>query len=220
MQRYNITPKTLIEIVKELEEVFGKRNVVIIGGRATNIYCSKDYRDTDDIDIVVKSGTSFEKLNDILINKGYLHISDGSDIHSTQYERNGVKIDLYVLYPGEDRTERPVSYIPKEDIIKNAERKEIDGKEVRVVDPVRLVLMKYNSRRKQDLIDIANVIDHVFGNFYKFIEEAEPIIKEYLNESGMMNRYPMVVSQIEKIYSNQDVKSDYDRAVKQTVRKF
>ena len=70
---------------------------------------------------------------------------------------SGVKIDLYILYDGEERAEWPVSGIPKEDIINSAKEVEIKNTYVKVVDPVLLVLMKYNAGREKDYIDIAKI---------------------------------------------------------------
>ena len=163
-QKYNITASTLIQIYKDLEGVFGEGNVVIIGGRAVNILCSKDHRYTNDLDIVAATNLSFEEINRKLWENGFVADDYGKVLHEhpTKYTKyihklSGVKIDLYILYDGEERAEWPVSGIPKEDIINSAKEVEIKNTYVKVVDPVLLVLMKYNAGREKDYIDIAKI---------------------------------------------------------------
>jgi len=187
IKRYNISAQTLIQIYKSLEEVFGEGNVVIIGGRAVNILCSKDYRYTEDIDVVVRTNLDFEEINKRLLENGFVpeHGEELSE-HFTKYidRSTGIQIDLYILYDGEERAERPVSGVPKEDIIKFAKEVEIKKAHVKVVNPVLLVLMKYNAHRERDYIDIAKIITHVYhGDFDAFEKEAIPIIEGYLKES-------------------------------------
>ncbi len=105
------------------------------------------------------------------------------------YGSTGIKVDIYVLYKGEERGERPISGMPKSDIIKNALDMELSNKEkLKVVDPVRLVLMKLNAGRPKDYQDIANIISHVYGSFEKFLNGTEKlpgakkIIEDYLKE--------------------------------------
>jgi len=191
-QKYNITASTLIQIYKDLEGVFGEGNVVIIGGRAVNILCSKDHRYTNDLDIVAATNLSFEEINRKLWENGFVADDYGKVLHEhpTKYTKyihklSGVKIDLYILYDGEERAEWPVSGIPKEDIINSAKEVEIKNTYVKVVDPVLLVLMKYNAGRENDYIDIAKIITHVYhADFGAFENGAIPIIKGYLKESG------------------------------------
>ena len=142
-QKYNITASTLIQIYKDLEGVFGEGNVVIIGGRAVNILCSKDHRYTNDLDIVAATNLSFGEINRKLWENGFVADDYGKVLHEhpTKYTKyihklSGVKIDLYILYDGEERAEWPVSGIPKEDIINSAKEVEIKNTYVKVVDPV------------------------------------------------------------------------------------
>ena len=104
---YNIKDTTLVQIYRSLEEVFGEGNVVIIGGRAVNIYCSKNKRNTEDIDIVVKTDLSSEELNKKLNENGFLPENVGEK-DSTQYiyKGSGIKIDFYILKPGKEENER------------------------------------------------------------------------------------------------------------------
>jgi hypothetical protein len=189
---YNITPAMLSEIVNELKSVFGN-NVVVIGGRATNIYCAKDKRPTDDLDIVVKTKMSPEEAFNKLVEHNFIQEKKNinKDMRFVQflYGSTGIKVDIYILYEGEKREEWPISGIPKSDIIKNALDIELSNKEkVKVVDPVRLVLMKLNAGRPKDYQDIANIISHVYGSFEKFLNGTEKlpgakkIIENYLKE--------------------------------------
>ena len=187
-QKYNITASTLIQIYKSLEKVFGEGNVVIIGGRAVNILCSKDHRYTDDLDIVAATNLSFEEVNRKLLENGFIpeYGKELSERFTKYIDRSsGVKVDLYILYNEEKRAEWPVSGIPKEDIINSAKEVEIKKVHVKVVDPVLLVLMKYNAGRQNDYVDIAKIITHVYhADFGAFEKEARPIIEGYLKESG------------------------------------
>ena len=203
-QKYNITAPTLIQIYKGLEEVFGEGNVVIIGGRAVNILCSKDHRYTNDLDIVVATNLSFEEMSKKLWENRFVAEDYGKVLpeRSTKYIHvlSGVKIDLYILHPGEKRAERPISGIPKEDIMNYAKEVEIKNTYVKVADPVRLVLMKYNTSREKDYIDIAKIITHVYGGFGAFEKEAKPIIKSYLREAGEENKLDYTIELLKKIY--------------------
>ncbi|MFP3289374.1 MAG: hypothetical protein RXO35_03015 [Candidatus Micrarchaeota archaeon] len=207
-QKYNITAPTLIQIYKGLEEVFGEGNVVIIGGRAVNILCSKDYRYTEDIDVVVRTNLDFEEINKRLLENGFVpEYGKKLSEHFTKYidRSTGVKVDLYILHDGEERAEWPVSGIPKEDIIKFAKEVEIKKAHVKVVNPVLLVLMKYNANREKDYIDIAKIITHVYGDFDAFEKEAIPIIEGYLKESerseqDINNEIKNIIGRLRAIY--------------------
>jgi len=207
-QKYNITAPTLIQIYKGLEEVFGEGNVVIIGGRAVNILCSKDHRYTNDLDIVVATNLSFEEMSKKLRENSFE--AKVLSERSTKYIHvlSGVKIDLYILHPGEKRAEWPISGIPKEDIMNYAKEVEIKNTYVKVADPVRLVLMKYNTSREKDYIDIAKIITHVYSGFGAFEKEAKPIIESYLRESGEENKLDYTIELLKKIYEEYKDKSD------------
>jgi predicted nucleotidyltransferase len=224
-QKYNITASTLIQIYKDLEGVFGEGNVVIIGGRAVNILCSKDHRYTNDLDIVAATNLSFEEMNRKLWENGFVADDYGKVLHghSTKYihKLSGVKIDLYIFYGGEKRAEWPISGIPKEDIMNHAKEVEIKNTYVKVVDPVLLVLMKYNANREKDYIDIAKIITHVYrGDFGAFEKKAKPIIESYLKESGeenksdINNRINYTIELLKKIYEEYKDKSDIELAMR------
>jgi len=210
-QKYNITAPTLIQIYKGLEEVFGEGNVVIIGGRAVNILCSKDYRYTEDIDVVVSTNLNPKDINKKLLENGFVpEYGEKLSEHFTKYidRSSGVKVDLYILYNGEERAERPISGIYKEDIINSAKEVQIKKAHVKVVDPVLLVLMKYDAGREKDYIDIAKIITHVYGGFGAFEKEAKPIIESYLREAGEENKLDYTIELLKKIYEEYKDKSD------------
>jgi len=49
----NFSASELYYVYSKLEEIFGKDNILFIGGRAINLLCEKNQRPTHDIDVAV-----------------------------------------------------------------------------------------------------------------------------------------------------------------------
>jgi hypothetical protein len=226
---YNITPALLSQIYRDLSELFDGK-VVIIGGRAVNIYCAKDKRNTDDLDVVVRIGSNLttRDIQERLIEYNFSPAKESFNPENGFYQlqhRSGVKIDIYLLREGEQRESWPISGIPKIDIIDNAvERQLPTGDRVYIVDPVRLVLMKFNSHRPQDIEDIGNIISSLYSSFDDFLEEGGGIIYSYVKmgfgEFGkeyVDKKYSDVISLLEGIY-NKKIHEDDTIFLKQARR--
>ena len=74
---YNLPVTAVVQGYTDLEKVFGKGNVVLIGGRAVNAQCGFETRKTNDVDFLVAGG-----LDDRNINRLYLLGWKSSNAHN------------------------------------------------------------------------------------------------------------------------------------------
>ncbi|MCL5239181.1 MAG: hypothetical protein M1286_01760 [Candidatus Marsarchaeota archaeon] len=174
---------------EKLEALFGKGNVVPIGGLASNLLNSQDSRFTPDRDFVAKAGiisretlAAWQERADPLhfelkISKAFpfkLTITDLED---------GGKIDLHY---GDCR----MSGVRKSDIVSTAhiERRVVGNRqfEYKVPDPSIFILMKFyawadrgKSTQHKDACDIINTIFNHFGeNVNEFTGQLDKSVDE------------------------------------------
>ncbi|MCL5442225.1 MAG: nucleotidyl transferase AbiEii/AbiGii toxin family protein [Candidatus Marsarchaeota archaeon] len=74
---YNLPVTAVVQAYADLEKVFGKGNVVLIGGRAVNAQCGFETRKTNDVDFLVAGS-----LDDQNINRLYLLGWKSSNAHN------------------------------------------------------------------------------------------------------------------------------------------
>ncbi|MEM3455592.1 MAG: nucleotidyltransferase [Candidatus Micrarchaeia archaeon] len=180
----DISASDLKSIYEGLTYVFGKHGVVIIGGRAVNIYCFNNKRDTHDIDVVVsenptKIGNLYEKATE----KDFSVEKDGSDIKFID-NKTGAQIDFFY--------KEAVGGINTQDILRRdsaMERPLTKNGTVRVIHPALLILIKYSAGRDKDWQDIANLIRNLYNNSpEEFIKEERDKIGRYL-DSEQIERF-------------------------------
>ncbi|MGC8670177.1 MAG: hypothetical protein ACP5TL_03435 [Candidatus Micrarchaeia archaeon] len=172
----------------KLEEVFGKGNIMFIGGRATNLICEKNQRPTHDIDIVI-NGLNEEQIESVrrkAIDAGFI-IPKGQKGGLERLElvvgNTLMAIDLYY--------DRPISGIPIDYLFEKSinltKTKGSKNYEFRVAHPATLVVLKmfayletHGEIREKHETDIKSILDLYHGpnNFFKkesaILEELFP----------------------------------------------
>ena len=181
---YNIPIYKLEDIYSRLDRIFGDK-AVIIGGRAVNIYCSKDARFTHDIDVVVKlnhrDAESVKAAKDRILENGFIYENDADGgIKKLIDESTGISIDLYYT--------KRVSGIEISDIISYSKKVSIGAHDTKVdvVNPALLVLMKIKSNREKDWGDIYNLMYNLYGTPENFVNKENKILSLYLNSTDKL----------------------------------
>ncbi|MEM4097865.1 MAG: nucleotidyltransferase [Candidatus Micrarchaeaceae archaeon] len=178
----DISASALKSIYDRLTGIFGEYGVVIIGGRAVNIYCFNNKRDTHDIDVVVSENpTKIDNLYEKADKNGFFVEKDGSDIKFID-NKTGAQIDFFY--------KEEVGGIKTRDILDSAmERPLTKNGTVRVIHPALLVLNKYSAGRNKDWQDIANLIRNLYNNSpEEFINEERDKIERYI-DSEQIERF-------------------------------
>ncbi|MEM4114310.1 MAG: nucleotidyltransferase [Candidatus Micrarchaeaceae archaeon] len=182
-QPYSDIPASeLKSIYDRLTGIFGEYGVVIIGGRAVNIYCFNNKRDTHDIDVVVSENpTKIGNLYEKAAENGFFVKKDGSDIKFID-NKTGAQIDFFY--------KEAVGGINTQDILDSAmERPLTKNGIVRVIHPALLILIKYSAGRDKDWQDIANLIRNLYNNSpAEFIKEEREMIEKYI-DSEQIERF-------------------------------
>ncbi|MEM4098867.1 MAG: nucleotidyltransferase [Candidatus Micrarchaeaceae archaeon] len=178
----DISASALKSIYDRLTYIFGEYGVVIIGGRAVNIYCFNNKRDTHDIDVVVpENPTKIDNLYEKAAEKDFSVEKDGSDIKFID-NKTGAQIDFFY--------KEAVGGINTQDILDSAmERPLTKNGIVRVIHPALLILIKYSAGRDKDWQDIANLIRNLYNNSpAEFIKEEREMIEKYI-DSEQIERF-------------------------------
>jgi predicted nucleotidyltransferase len=180
----NFSASELHDVYSKLEEIFGKGNVLFIGGRAINLLCEKNQRPTHDIDVAVI--VSNDKITDIVskaIEEGFITHRDNrgrlTSLDTKTPEGKLMQIDLYYS--------RPISGIPIYYLFTTAiEIEKSQGNETcsfKVANPGVLLVLKYFAYSRTDknneekhLDDIKSLLNR-YGGIDKFFSEFEKEIK-------------------------------------------
>jgi len=123
----NFSASELYYVYSKLEEIFGKDNILFIGGRAINLLCEKNQRPTHDIDVAVI--VPKDEIIDIkrkAIVEGFVILKEkGGKVTSIEAVTRGNKrmqTDLYY--------DKPISGIPIDYLFKTSiEIEKSQGKE-------------------------------------------------------------------------------------------
>jgi hypothetical protein len=178
---FNIKPYEIEDIYMRLPAFVDK--AVIIGGRAVNIYCSKDKRQTHDIDMVVKfrDGLQNDDIKNEIIKNGFMYeTGSNGKIKKLIDNKTGISIDVYYS--------RSINNIELEDILNTAKTRHIGSDlQVNVVHPALLILMKLESNRSKDQLDVKNIVTTLYGNGETFIRKEKATLSLYLDEQAMQN---------------------------------
>ncbi|MFP3278337.1 MAG: nucleotidyl transferase AbiEii/AbiGii toxin family protein [Candidatus Micrarchaeota archaeon] len=147
----NFSASELHDVYSKLEEIFGKDNVLFIGGRAINLLCEKNQRPTHDIDVAVI--VPKDKIIDIkskAIEKGFIIHEDNrgrlTSLDIKTHEGKPMQIDLYYS--------RQISGIPIDYLFETSiEIKKFQGNETysfKVANPGVLLVLKFFAYNKAD----------------------------------------------------------------------
>lgn len=179
-RKVNITVANVVSISERLEKVFGEERIAFIGGRAVNIWCYNSTRETTDVDVVVKmpKNKNIDSFDDKAFENGFLpktekggkryySVDDGSriDLYYNNREINGISIDLIVgsaqrITPLRDKT-----------------------RSIKVATPAVLILMKYDTGREKDIVDIANLLLQQYsGNVKEFMEKEKATLDIFIED--------------------------------------
>ena len=174
-KEYNIKPYQLDSIYERLQSIFD--DIVIIGGRAVNIYCSNNKRSTHDIDVVVGFGNpknGSDAIKEKALQSGFMYEESGGLVRKLVDKETDISIDLYYS--------KPISNIELFDIIKYSQKRTMgsQGAIVNVVHPALLILMKMQSNRQKDRNDVYNLIDNLYGQPELFMQKENKILSMYL----------------------------------------
>ena len=169
VDKSNFSARELYDVYSKLEKIFGKGNVLFIGGRAVNLLCEKNQRSTHDIDVAVI--VPEDKIKDIkrkAIDEGFVIRKEKGDmvtsIETVTHGNKTMQIDLYY--------DRPISGIEIPVLFK--ESKEIEksqGKETyrfKVANPGHLLVLKYFAYNEADK-----------NNKEKHLEDIKSLLNRY-----------------------------------------
>jgi hypothetical protein len=200
----NIPVVAMADIYQRLSETFGDKGV-IIGGRAVNLLCFHNQRQTNDVDYVVDSRANPEALAKRAVENGFTLIRDErtnkllalSDKHWTDGENKPIRIDLYFT--------RDIGVVGLDEITSTAVRVRAVDQEIRVAAPHMLILMKYQTwmsdnrgrgkRRGKDGEDLKNIITNIYGTPEKLFEKEQAKLSSHINE-GMWNTFKSDINSI------------------------
>ena len=179
-KEYNIKPYQLDSIYERLQNIFD--DIIIIGGRAVNIYCSNNKRGTHDIDVVVgfeNSKNGSDAIKEKALQSGFMYEESKDLVKKIIDKETGISIDLYYT--------KPISNIELSDIIKYSQKRTMGhrGAIVNVVHPALLILMKMQSNRQKDRNDVYNLIDNLYGQPELFMQKENQILSMYLEPAGL-----------------------------------
>ena len=187
----NFSASELNYIYSKLEEIFGKDNVLFIGGRAVNLLCEKNQRPTHDIDVAVF--VPKDKVIDIrrkAIDNGFVILKEkGGKVTSVEImtpENKPMQIDLYY--------DRPISGIPIsylfETSIEIEKFKSNKTYRFRVVNPGVLLVLKYfayneadKDNKEKHLNDINSLL-YTYGGIDNFFSKFGNVIKNLFSEEN------------------------------------
>ncbi|MDE1855499.1 MAG: nucleotidyltransferase [Candidatus Micrarchaeota archaeon] len=182
--RSDIPTYAIKDIYDRLSDIFGKDDVVIIGGRAVNIYCFNSKRDTHDVDVVVsKKPSEIEDFDVKALEMGMIPRTQGSEIVGVNDNYSGAQIDFFY--------KDNVGGVERSDILETAlERTLTKEGTVRVVHPGYLVLIKYTAGRDKDWDDIRNIMRNMYNSSpAKFFKEEEGKIRKYIPDQEQLQLF-------------------------------
>lgn len=192
------------EIYDRIAGIFGG-NTVVIGGRAVNLLCYNNQRNTHDIDVVIDPKSKPDEKVGMIQSSGFSIERDSNGrMKSLIDNRSGVSVDLYYR--------KEVGGIKIEDIIGTSVLKteSIGGHVYKfmVADPLVLILMKraaWNSDRNErsgrmDSKDIMNLIQNQYGNPANFFRVEVDRLSEFFRSQ---DAFEMFQADIEFIFSGQ-----------------
>jgi predicted nucleotidyltransferase component of viral defense system len=188
---YNISITEFHDIVNQISDIFGQANVLIIGGRAVNLYCYNNQRFTNDIDITLKldEGKDLMDYKEKLFEAGFLYL-EKSKASFVACNYNEIKIDFYTA---------DLNKISVNDMMATAttisERRGGTELSFNVISPALLVWNKwvaYNSRKQEgnkDLIDIQNLLEQRYKNDVKrFVRDEKEALDIIAKTVGLEKR--------------------------------
>ena len=191
-------------IYDRLTGIFGE-NTVVIGGRAVNLLCYNNRRDTHDIDVVIEPRANPETKVGIILGSGFSIIRDKHNkIKTLVDDATGVSVDLY--------WKRDVGGIRIEDIIETSVSKDeaIGGRvyRLKVAAPLALILMKHSAwntdrrgagpRGGKDADDIRALIQNQYGTPANFFRSDREELLGFFQSSDTFDRF---VADIEIVFS-------------------
>ncbi len=179
-KEYNIKPYQLDDIYERLHGIFD--DIIIIGGRAVNIYCSNNKRNTHDIDVVVGFGNSkngSDAIKEKALQSSFMYEESKGLVKKLIDRETNISIDLYYS--------KSISNIELSDIIKYSQKRTMgsQGTIVNVVQPALLILMKMQSNRQKDKNDIYNLIDNLYGQPERFMQKENKMLSMYLEPAEL-----------------------------------
>ncbi len=179
-KEYNIKPYQLDDIYERLHGIFD--DIIIIGGRAVNIYCSNNKRNTHDIDVVVGFGNSkngSDAIKEKALQSSFMYEESKGLVKKLIDRETNISIDLYYS--------KSISNIELSDIIKYSQKRTMgsQGTIVNVVHPALLILMKMQSNRQKDKNDIYNLIDNLYGQPERFMQKENKMLSMYLEPAEL-----------------------------------
>ena len=185
----NFSASELHYVYSKLEEIFGKDNVLFIGGRAVNLLCEKNQRPTHDIDVAVF--VPKDKIIDIkrkAIENDFIILKEKrgrvNSIEIMTPENKLMQIDLYY--------DRPISGIQIPDLFKKS--KEIEKSQgnktysFKVANPGHLLVLKYfayngaDKNNEEKHLDDINSLLNRYGGIDKFFSEFGDAIKDLFSD--------------------------------------
>ena len=187
----NFSASELHDVYSKLEEIFGKGNVLFIGGRAINLLCEKNQRPTHDIDVAVI--VPEDEIIDIkrkAIEKGFIIYKENrsrvTSLKIMTHEGKPMQIDLYY--------DRPISGIPIEDLFKASieiEKSQSNKTyKFKVLNPGVLLVLKFFAYNKADKDnkekhwnDINSLLS-TYGGVDNFFSEFGDVIKGLFSEEN------------------------------------
>ncbi len=193
----------------KLEEVFGKGNIMFIGGRATNLICEKNQRPTHDIDIAV-NGLNEEQIESVrrkAIDAGFI-IPKGQKGGLERLElvvgNTLMAIDLYY--------DRPISGIQigylLEKSLNITKTKGSKNYEFRVAHPATLVVLKlfayletHGEIKEKHETDIKSILD-LYQDLSSFLKKEGTIIEELFPDQEKRELFRENIKNILHIYDD------------------
>ncbi|MCL5089886.1 MAG: hypothetical protein M1382_01805 [Candidatus Marsarchaeota archaeon] len=165
----NISVDRFVDIYERLKRVFDK-DVVVIGGRAVNLYCFKDTRKTNNINMVVyQPDISMKELDPKLIKNDFVRdFSDSKNLLIMDIKDKILGVEVNVHYSG------LLNDVPLSHVIKYANNYQIittkGNYQIKIASIPTIIALKATGRTK-DNKDIRDLLNNYYnGNANEFLE--------------------------------------------------
>ncbi len=174
-ENYNISINNFVDIYNRLKEVFENTNIVIICGRAANLYSFRDSRESNNINVIAETKKiNLEKIK-VNLDQNTFALKKVDDKNINIIDKKNHEIEIIIHYSGN------INKIPLDHIINYSNTISIKTKNndiIKLASIPSLIALKSTGKTK-DNIDTYRLIHNYYNtNINEFFSD-EKTIKEY-----------------------------------------
>lgn len=225
-ENYNISVNNFVNIYNRLTNVFKNTDVVVICGRAANLYSFRDSRESNNINVIAEAKEiNMEKIKTNLDENNFaLKKIDEKNITLIDKKNHKLEIEIIVHYSGH------INEISLNHIIKYSNDISIKTKDnniVKLASIPGLIALKSTGKTK-DNIDIYHLIHNYYNKDMNEFFSDEKTIQEYseLNKDIILKIKESVTNSIkefgdtEYINATKIMEENLEKEIKYMYRKY